>query len=298
MSAPFAPYDPGPTRRRRGRAPRFRRVPLRLVLPNLVTLLALCSGLTAIRMAIETRWDYAIGAIVLAAVLDALDGRVARLLKGTSKFGAELDSLADFVNFGVAPALILYSWMLQDVRSIGWIAALVFAISAALRLARFNVSIDDPDKPAWAVHFFTGVPAPAGALIVLLPLYLEFVGLLPHWTALAPAVAVYVVAVALLMVSRLPTFSGKKFGARIRRDLVLPLFVAAVLFVALLVSFPFEVLAVGATAYLISIPVSLRWHARYASGAQDGAEPAPAGEPDEADTDLDHLSDKDRSDGL
>lgn len=148
MTGPFAPYDPGPTRRRRGRAPRFRRVPMRLILPNLVTLLALCSGLTAIRMALESRWDYAIGAIVIAAVLDALDGRVARLLKGTSRFGAELDSLADFVNFGVAPALILYSWLLQEVRSIGWIAALVFAISAALRLARFNVSIDDPNKPA------------------------------------------------------------------------------------------------------------------------------------------------------
>ncbi|MAA98311.1 MAG: CDP-diacylglycerol--serine O-phosphatidyltransferase [Stappia sp.] len=294
MSAPFAPYDPGPTRRRRGRAPRFRRVPLRMVLPNLVTLLALCSGLTAIRMAIETRWDYAIGAIVIAAVLDALDGRVARLLKGTSRFGAELDSLADFVNFGVAPALILYSWLLQEVRSIGWIAALVFAISAALRLARFNVSIDDPNKPAWAVHFFTGVPAPAGALAVLLPVYLEFVGLLPHWTELAPIVAIYVVVIALLMVSRLPTFSGKKFGARIRRDLVLPLFVAAVLVVALLVSYPFEMLALGATAYLVSIPVAYRWHAKFASGAADG--PPEDGDPDEEDTDLDHLGDADKDD--
>ncbi|MBL6430553.1 MAG: phosphatidylcholine/phosphatidylserine synthase [Alphaproteobacteria bacterium] len=222
-------------------------------------------------MALETRWDFAIGAIVLAAVLDALDGRVARLVKGTSKFGAELDSLADFVNFGVAPALILYSWLLDEVRSIGWIAALVFSISAALRLARFNVSIDDPDKPAWAVNFFTGVPAPAGALAVLFPVYLEFVGILPHWPALAPVVAVYVVIIALLMVSRLPTFSGKKLGSRIRRDLVLPLFVAAVLFVALLVSYPFEMLAIGAAAYLVSIPVAWRWHQKYASGQIPGA---------------------------
>ncbi|GGE97536.1 CDP-diacylglycerol--serine O-phosphatidyltransferase [Stappia taiwanensis] len=297
MSAPFAPYDPGPTRRRRGRAPRFRRVPLRLVLPNLVTLLALCSGLTAIRMALEARWDYAIGAIVLAAVLDALDGRVARFLKGTSRFGAELDSLADFVNFGVAPALILYSWLLNEVRSIGWIAALVFSISAALRLARFNVSIDDPDKPAWAVNFFTGVPAPAGALSVLLPVYLEFVGLLPHWPALAPVVAVYVVLIALLMVSRLPTFSGKKLGSRIRRDLVLPLFVAAVLVVALLVSYPFQMLAVGATGYLISIPFALHWHAKYRDGRIGGASAAEAGEDEsEDDTDLDHLGDNDKDD--
>jgi CDP-diacylglycerol--serine O-phosphatidyltransferase len=299
MTAPFAPYDPGPTSRRRGRAPRFRRVPLRLILPNLVTLLALCSGLTAIRMALETRWDFAIGAIVLAAVLDALDGRVARLVKGTSKFGAELDSLADFVNFGVAPALILYSWLLDEVRSIGWIAALVFSISAALRLARFNVSIDDPDKPAWAVNFFTGVPAPAGALAVLFPVYLEFVGILPHWPALAPVVAVYVVIIALLMVSRLPTFSGKKLGSRIRRDLVLPLFVAAVLFVALLVSYPFEMLAIGAAAYLVSIPVAWRWHQKYASGQIPGAASDDTGaddDGDEADTDLDHLSDRNKGD--
>lgn len=254
MTAPFAPYDPGPTTRRKARAPRFRRVPLRLVLPNLVTLLALCAGLTAIRMALESRWEMAIGAIVLAAFLDAMDGRLARLLKGTSKFGAELDSLADFVNFGVAPALILYSWLLHEVRSLGWIAALVFSISAALRLARFNVSIDDPDRPAWAVNFFTGVPAPAGALTVLLPVYMEFVGVLPHWEEFAPVVAIYVVAIGLLMVSRLPTFSGKKLGTRIRRDLVLPLFVLAVLFVALLVSYPFEVLTVGSLAYLVSIP--------------------------------------------
>lgn len=292
MSAPFAPYDPGPTRRRRGRAPRFSRVPLRLILPNLVTLLALCSGLTAIRMALEARWDYAIGAIVIAAVLDALDGRVARLLKGTSKFGAELDSLADFVNFGVAPALILYSWLLQEVRSIGWIAALVFSISAALRLARFNVSIDDPDKPAWAVNFFTGVPAPAGALSVLFPVYLELVGVLPHWPELAPAVALYVVAIALLMVSRLPTFSGKKLGSRVRRDLVLPLFVAAVFLVALLVSYPFEILALGVAGYLVSIPLAWHWHQKYLKGEAAEA----ADEDGEEETDLDHLGDDDKDD--
>lgn len=297
MTGPFAPYDPGPTRRRRGRAPRFRRVPLRLILPNLVTLLALCSGLTAIRMALEERWDYAIGAIVIAAVLDALDGRVARLLKGTSKFGAELDSLADFVNFGVAPALILYSWLLQEVRSIGWIAALIFAISAALRLARFNVSIDDPNKPAWSVNFFTGVPAPAGALSVLFPVYLEFVGILPHWPELAPAVAVYVVAIALLMVSRLPTFSGKKLGTRVRRDLVLPLFVAAVFLVALLASYPFEMLALGAAAYLVSIPFAWHWYERYrkADPALEDADETALGAEDE-DTDLDHLSEDDKDD--
>ena len=118
----------------------------------------------------------ALAAIVFAALLDGIDGRVARMLKGTSRFGAELDSLADFVNFGVAPALILYFWGLHELKSAGWIAALVFAICAALRLARFNVMIDDPDKPAWAGNFFTGIPAPAGAITVLLPIYLNFLG--------------------------------------------------------------------------------------------------------------------------
>ena len=133
--------------------------------------------MTAIRVAVEGKIDWAIAAIVVAALLDGIDGRIARMLKGTSRFGAELDSLADFVNFGVAPALILYFWGLHELKSAGWIAALVFAICAGLRLARFNVMIDDPGKPAWAANFFTGIPAPAGAITVLLPIYLFFLGL-------------------------------------------------------------------------------------------------------------------------
>ncbi|MBV9556594.1 MAG: CDP-diacylglycerol--serine O-phosphatidyltransferase, partial [Pseudolabrys sp.] len=169
----FQPFDPNQSGEKRRR---FKPVPVRTLLPNLITLLALCAGLTGIRMAFEGKLDLALGAIVFAALLDGIDGRVARMLKGTSKFGAELDSLADFVNFGVAPALILYFWGLHDLRSFGWIAALVFAICSALRLARFNVMIDDPTKPAWAGNFFTGIPAPAGAITVLLPIYLNFLG--------------------------------------------------------------------------------------------------------------------------
>ena len=165
----FPPFDPAPPPRRR----RFKAIPVRTLLPNLITLLALCAGLTAIRLAVEGQLDLALGAIVFAALLDGIDGRLARMLKGTSRFGAELDSLADFVNFGVAPALILYFWGLHELKSAGWIAALVFAICAALRLARFNVMIDDPNKPAWAGNFFTGIPAPAGAITVLLPIYLD-----------------------------------------------------------------------------------------------------------------------------
>src|ERR1700753_1091210 len=156
---------------------RVRRIPVRTLVPNMVTLLALCAGLTAIRMAFEDRYVLAVAGIVFAAILDGLDGRLARFLKGPSRFGAELDSLSDFVNFGVAPALILYFWGLHDLKSAGWIAAMVFAICAGLRLARFNVMIDDPNKPAWASNFFVGVPAPAGAITVLLPIYVALLGL-------------------------------------------------------------------------------------------------------------------------
>jgi CDP-diacylglycerol--serine O-phosphatidyltransferase len=171
----FPPFDPTtPSSRHRRR--RFRPIPVRVLLPNLITLLALCAGLTAIRMAVENNTQLALAAIVFAALLDGIDGRIARMLKGTSRFGAELDSLADFVNFGVAPALILYFWGLHELKSAGWIAALVFAICAALRLARFNVMIDEPNRPVWAANFFTGIPAPAGAITVLLPIYLTLLG--------------------------------------------------------------------------------------------------------------------------
>ena len=216
----FPPFDPAPPPRRR----RFKAIPVRTLLPNLITLLALCAGLTAIRVAVENKLELALAAIVFAALLDGIDGRVARMLKGTSRFGAELDSLADFVNFGVAPALILYFWGLHELKSAGWIAALVFAICAALRLARFNVMIDDPNKPAWAGNFFTGIPAPAGAITVLLPIYLYFLGvsngLVTVWLTFF-----YTLAIALLMVSRLPVFSGKRVGKRVPPEMVLPVFV-------------------------------------------------------------------------
>ncbi|HTT47969.1 MAG TPA: CDP-diacylglycerol--serine O-phosphatidyltransferase [Pseudolabrys sp.] len=245
----FQPIDPAPPPRRR----RFKPIPVRTLLPNLITLLALCAGLTAIRMAVESRLDLALAAIVLAATLDGIDGRIARMLKGTSRFGAELDSLADFVNFGVAPALILYFWGLYELKSAGWIAALVFAICAGLRLARFNVMIDDPNQPAWAGNFFTGIPAPAGAITVLLPIYLYFLGvsngLVTVWLTFF-----YTLAIALLMVSRLPVFSGKRVGKRVPPDMVLPVFVVVVLFFALLISYPWEVLTIGTLAYLACLP--------------------------------------------
>jgi CDP-diacylglycerol---serine O-phosphatidyltransferase len=258
MSNIFAPFDPeGDEPRRR----RFKPIPLRMLLPNMITLLSLCLGLTGIRMALEDRLELAIGAIVLAAILDGLDGRIARLLQSSTRFGAELDSLADFVCFGVVPGIILYRWGLGDFKNVGWIATLVFAMCAALRLARFNVMLEDPSRPDYAANFFVGVPAPAAALVVMLPAYLEFVGL-PQSFPLTLFALFYVLAIALLMVSRIPTWSGKKFGASVPRDYVLPMFVAVVLLVALLISFPWELLTFGSIAYLAAIPFAYAHYKR------------------------------------
>jgi CDP-diacylglycerol--serine O-phosphatidyltransferase len=240
-----------------------------MLLPNFITLLALCFGLTAIRMAVEDRLDLAIYAIVFAAALDGIDGRVARLVKGTSRFGAELDSLADFVNFGVAPGLVLYFWGLHDLKSAGWIAALVFAICAALRLARFNVMIDDPNRPAWAANFFTGVPAPAGAITVLLPIYLNFLGV-ERGIVVTWIVLLYTLTIAFLMVSRLPVFSGKRVGKRVPPEMVLPVFVGIVVFSALLLSYPWEVLTLATVVFLACLPLgwlSYRDYERKAAAA-------------------------------
>src|SRR4030088_2202006 len=214
---------------------RFRPIPVRMLVPNVITLLAICAGLTAIRLSTEGRMELAVGAIVFAAVLDGIDGRVARMIKGQSKFGAELDSLADFVNFGVAPGLILYFWQLHDLSNVGWIASMTFAISGGLRLARFNATMDDPNKPAFAADYFTGVPAPAGGITELLPIYLGSLGL-PN----PPAVvrALYTLLIAFLMVSRLPVFSGKTVRMRVPPEMVLPVFVSVVFFVALLIGYP------------------------------------------------------------
>lgn len=247
---------------------RFKHVPVRYLLPNLITLLALCSGITSIRLGIEGRFELAVGAIIISIVLDALDGRLARFLKGTSRFGAELDSLADFVNFGVAPAILIYLWSLNELRTKGWVVALVLAICCALRLARFNVALEDDEKPAWAGGFFSGAPAPAGAGLALAPMYLGFLGYIDNGHSYALFIAPYIVLVAVLMVSRVPTYSGKTMGSRVRRDLVLPILVCAVLAFILLIAFPWETLTVIALIYLLMIPFSLRSYHRHKAGRQ------------------------------
>ena len=269
---PFSPFDHD---RAAGRPRRFRLIPVRMLLPNLITLLALCAGLTAIRLAVEDRLEWAVAAIVFAALLDGIDGRIARLLKGTSRFGAELDSLADFVNFGVAPALMVYFWSLHELKSAGWIAAMVFAICTGLRLARFNVMVDDPNKPVWAGNFFVGIPAPAGAITVLLPIYVYFLGM-PRFAFMAPVTLVYTLAIAFLMVSRLPVFSGKRVGKRVAPEMVLPVFVAVVLFFALLVAYPWVVLTIGTVAYLASLPIGWIAYREYRRRDAAAALQAPA----------------------
>lgn len=252
-------FDPNYTELRRRR---FRPIPVRMLVPNIITLLAICAGLTAIRLSTEGRMELAVAAIVFAAVLDGIDGRVARMIKGQSKFGAELDSLADFVNFGVTPGLILYFWQLHYLNNGGWIAAMVFAIAGGLRLARFNATMDDPNKPAFAANYFTGVPAPAGAITVLLPIYLAFLGV-PQPPAILTAC--YTVLIAFLMVSRLPVFSGKTVRMRVPPEMVLPVFFGVIFFIALLIAYPWYILSVGSVIYLASLPAgwkSYRDHAR------------------------------------
>ena len=252
---------------------RLRQIPVRYLVPNIVTLLALCSGVTAIRLGIEGRFELAVACVILATVLDALDGRIARALKGSSKFGAELDSLADFVNFGVAPGLLIYMWSLSALKNLGWIVALALAMCCALRLARFNVALEDPDRPAWKINYFTGVNAPAGACLAMLPMYMGFLDLLPPGKEIAPYVLIYIATVAFAMVSRVPTFSGKGAG-RVRREWVLPIMAAVTIIAALAVTHTWEVVTFLAFTYIAAIPVSIisylrqknAWEKRVADG--------------------------------
>lgn len=256
MSDLFPPFEPERVESRRAR---FKPIPFRLLAPNVITLLALCLGLTAMRLVVEGKLDTATICILVAAALDGVDGRLARLLKGTSRFGAELDSLSDFVNFGVATGYVLWIFVLHDLKSFGWIIVLTLACAMALRLARFNVMIDDPHRPEWQKNFFVGMPAPAGAITAMLPLYLHFIGV-PVQEYGALPVGAYILFIAFLTISRIPCYAGKTLGTRVPRDRVLPIFVAVVVVAGLLFAYPFEMLALVVVAYLALIPLSV---ARY-----------------------------------
>ena len=236
------------------------------LIPNVLTIAALCSGLTAIRFALHEQFPLAVIAIIVAAIFDALDGRVARRLGVTSRFGAELDSLSDFLCFGVAPALVLYLASLKDGGALGWVATLMFPICSALRLARFNTGLlADTPPPAWTGSYFTGVPAPAGALLALIPLMVSFEEV--AWPRHALVVGATLVAVGGLMVSRLPTFSFKK--GRVPRHLVLPSLLGAALVMGVIVSAPWIGLSLLGLVYLSLIPFS--WFAYQRQAARERA---------------------------
>nr|WP_258052364.1 phosphatidylcholine/phosphatidylserine synthase [Mesorhizobium sp. INR15] len=247
-----------------------------MVLPNLVTVLAICAGLSGIRFGFEGRFEPAVVMVLLAAFLDGIDGRLARMLKATSKFGAQMDSLADIVNFGVAPALVLYAFLLDRAGSPGWIAALLFAIACGLRLARFNVLDEETDRPAWQSEYFVGVPAPAGAVLVMLPLYLYFLrlGVEPGRPAAFVATG-FTVLVAFLLVSRLPVYSGKSF--KIPGDKVLPIILGVVLYILLLMTYPWYTLTASVAGYLIFLPFSVRAYSKRAKREGEKVPPSDIG---------------------
>ncbi len=252
---------PGRLRRIR-RRPRYQGPSFNRVVPNLLTLLGLCAGLTAIRAALDAHWAHAAVLVVVAGVIDGLDGRIARLLKAVSRFGAEFDSLADFCCFGIAPALILYLWSLRDAGRYGFMPCLMFAVCMALRLARFNAALETAPKPAFAQSFFTGVPAPAGAGVVLFPLFVWLEAEDQGWARAAwlareaPFVAAMLVGASLLLVSTLPVWSFKNF--KVPTAYVLPLLLGTGLMAALLMADPWAALAACGAAYLLMLPFSLR----------------------------------------
>lgn len=248
------------------RGPRLKEIPLRLIVPNLITVLAICAGLTGIRYAIEFRYEMAVQMVLIAAFLDGIDGRIARMMKATSKFGAQMDLLADIINFGVAPAMVLYIFVLDQARSLGWIAALIYAIAAGLRLARFNVMSERDIKAPWQSSYFVGVPAPAGAFLVLLPVYVSFLGVAPN-TTMALVSAAYTLCIAALLISRVPVWSGKS-GSRVPRNYMMPIILGVVFVVATLSVYPWQTLSAAVVAYLASLPFGARaWQRKYGNGA-------------------------------
>jgi CDP-diacylglycerol---serine O-phosphatidyltransferase len=238
---------------------------LNRLIPNILTLLALCAGMTAIRLALNGKFESATTAIIIAGILDGIDGRIARLLKGTSPFGAQLDSLSDFVSFGVAPAVLLYIWTMQTLHSLGWVVVLLFGVCCALRLARFNTQIG-VELPPYAYNFFTGVPAPAGAGLVLIPMFLSF----EFGVAFARSPylnGAVLAAVAALMVSRVPTFSFKRF--RVPGHWVLPMLLMVGALAAFLTTEPWGTLLVIGALYIGSIPLSIRSYRRLRRVAEE-----------------------------
>lgn len=274
-------------RPRKRKRPRYKGLSFNRIMPNLMTMIGLCAGLTAMRFGLESRFGAAAVAVTVAGAIDGLDGRLARLLKATSRFGAEFDSLSDFLCFGVAPSFLLYLWSLQRGGAYGFVPCLMFAVCMALRLARFNAALDGAPKPAYAYNFFTGVPAPAGAGLALFPLFLgleadklewAWLDTVAHFPLLCAAV---LIGTSVLLVSTLPVWSFKNF--KVPAEYVLPLFLGAGAYAAVLVADPWAALAAAGLLYLGMLPFSVRSFKRLRREAEmlrdegeDGDSQAPA----------------------
>ena len=224
----------------------------RMILPNMLTLIGVCIGLSSIKFALDEKFELAIIAIIFAALIDALDGRIARLIKATSKVGKELDSLTDVISFGVAPSFVMYFWSLNNLGKFGWLLCLIYVVCVTLRLARFNVNSNE--EPSWKDNFFEGVPSPAGGILVLMPLIFslsEFDFLIISYNILVP---VFFISVSFLLISKLPTYSLKKII--IPRSMTVFLLFGIVLFFGLLLIYPFKVITISGFIYLSLIPIS------------------------------------------
>ena len=224
----------------------------RMILPNMLTLIGVCIGLTSIRFALDGKFEFAIIAIILAAIIDGLDGRIARLIKGTSKVGKELDSLTDMISFGVAPAFIMYFWKLNTLGRFGWLVCLIYVICVALRLARFNINSNQ--EPSWRDNFFEGVPSPAGGILVLTPLIISLTNfdyISINYNIVVPA---FFVITSLLLISKFPSYSFKKIV--IQRKTTIFLLFGIILFFGLLLIYPFNVIAISSIIYLAMLPIS------------------------------------------
>jgi CDP-diacylglycerol--serine O-phosphatidyltransferase len=240
----------------------------RVILPNMLTLIGVCIGLTSIRFALDGKFEFAIIAIIFAALIDGLDGRIARLIKATSKVGKELDSLTDMISFGVAPAFIMYFWKLNTLGRFGWLVCLIYVICVALRLARFNVNSNQ--EPSWRDNFFEGVPSPAGGILVLTPLIISltnfnFIQL--NYDIIVPA---FFITTSLLLISKFPSYSFKKIV--IQRKTTIFLLFGIVLFFGLLLIYPFNVIAISAVIYLLMLPISFFHYQKLKKQNQDSIE--------------------------
>jgi CDP-diacylglycerol--serine O-phosphatidyltransferase len=261
--------------RMRMRRRRLSELSVNRMVPNILTVLALCAGMTAIRFAINGQFQYAVFTVIAAGIFDGLDGRLARLLKATSRFGAELDSLSDFVSFGVAPAALLYLWTMAQWHTLGWVIVLFYAVCCALRLARFNTQLA-AEPPPWAANFFSGAPAPAGAGLLMLPMFISFEW--GDWIARSPYLnGVWITGVALMMVSTIPTVSLKRI--RIPHRFVVPTLLGIGVATAFLTTAPWPTLIVVGAVYLASIPLTIRAAMRqrraFEARPQQPAEAAP-----------------------